>query len=154
MTEKKRVIAFDYYDPNRLNPVKVKVRKVKKGRTFKIQDVTYKITKVFKEQGERCVEIKMVAYKIPNTNNIHVHKCPARKGLVMKMKPEDHKKLEKKFGKKTVEGWKDGRVKMRGDELATVCPDCGVVFWKEKHEAVPEVEVVSLKGKKPLKKRK
>ena len=67
------VIAFDFYDKERQAPIQMKLNKkyVKKGEIFKRDDVSYKVIKVFnkKDIEMKCVEIKMVAYKIKNFRN-------------------------------------------------------------------------------------
>lgn len=155
---KERVIAFESYDKKRNNPVQLKLKEVKTGATFNIKQVTYKILKVFKQkskgiQGEKCIEIKMTRYRIANTVTTFSHKCPAKKGELAKMNQEMKDTLVKKYGQKNVDAWETGKVKMK-IHLSQVCPECKCIFWKEKHEDVPSVEVISVSGKKRLKKRK
>ena len=153
-----KVIAFDYYDKYRDKPIELKLKEnsVKKEATFKKNDVTYRVTKVFSKKGVegKCIEVRMVAYKIPNTVTTYAHKCPAKKGFMDRMEAEQHEILEKKYGKHTIAAWKKGKVKMKIGELSSVCPDCECVFWKEENQAPDSVEVISLKGKKRLVKRK
>ena len=158
MTDKVQVYIVDYWDKERTQLVKMKLSpdKVIKGATIKKDDVTYKVTKVFtnKKYDRKCVEIRMVAYKIDNTVTKFPHNCPAKKGQMERMSQEHKEQLVQKYGEKTVEAWNKGKVKMNTAELATVCPECECVFWKEKNELPESVEVISLKGKKKLKKRK
>jgi len=153
-----KVIAFDYYDKDRLKPIKLKLKEtnVKKNSTFKKEDVTYRVTKVFSKKGVegKCIEIRMVAYKIPNTVTTHAHRCPAKKGFMDRMQSEQHEVLEKKYGKFTVDAWKKGKVKMKIGEISSICPDCECLFWKEKNELPEGMDIISLKGKKRLVKRK
>ena len=153
-----KVTAFDFYDKERKNPIELDIKKkhVKKDEQFKLDDVTYLVTKVFSKKGyeSKCIEVKMVAYKIPNTVTTFAHKCPAKKNQMEQIRPDHREELEKKFGKQNVDAWTKGKVKMKTGSVTSVCPDCGVVFWKEKVELPQEVEVVSLKGKKKLVKRK
>jgi len=153
-----KVIVFDFYDKDRQKPVEVKMKDstIKKNKVFKKDDVSYRVTKVFKKPGfdRKCVEIKMVAYKIANTVTKFAHKCPAKKGVMEKMTQESHKLLEEKYGKKTVSAWKKGTVKLKVGHLSSICPNCGCVFWKEKNEKPEGFNIISLKGKKRLKKRK
>lgn len=151
-----KVTAFDFYDKDRKKPVELDMKKVQVGAEFEIDDVTYKITKVFfssvPQIKGKCVELKTVRYKIKNSVTTFSHKCNARMGMMKKMGVEHREEMVKKYGKKTVESWEAGRVKMRG-HLATRCPDCECVFWKEKLENPEAVEIISLKGKKKLIKR-
>lgn len=155
-----KVIAFDFWDKERSNgveiePSKLGIKNLKKNEMFIIEDVTYMISKVFTKKSikRKCIETKMLKYKIKDTVTTHVHKCPAKKGFMQKMTPESLKIMEDKFGKKTIKGWKEeGRVKMKTG-LITQCPDCKCVFYKDKHVLPETIEVVSLKGKKKLKKR-
>ena len=72
-----KVTAFDFYDKERREPVQMDLDKkyVKKGEIFKRDDVSYKVIKVFnkKDIEMKCVEIKMVAYKIKNTVTKFAH---------------------------------------------------------------------------------
>jgi len=152
-----KVTMFDFYDEDRETPIdmKLKDKTVSKGATFKKNDVTYMVTKVFNKKGykRKCVEVKMVAYKLPNTVGKFAHKCPAKKEIMLNMEQKHVKELIKKYGKATIKAWKKGTVKMAGT-AASVCPDCKCVFWKDKNELPDTIEVVSLKGKKRLIKRK
>lgn len=151
------VIAFDFYDKERQAPIQMKLNKkyVKKGEVFKKDNVSYQVIKVFKKKnvGMKCVEIKMVAYKIKNTVTKFAHICPAKKGAMDEMQDETKKILEKKYGKKTVDAWKKGKVNMKFGHLSSICPECKCVFWKEKDEKPEPFNIVNLKGKKKLVKR-
>ena len=150
-----KVIAFDSYDVKREKPVQIEVKKVKKDEVFTMNGVTYQITKVFKRKSieVRCIEIKMVAYKLENTVTTFSHKCPAKKGLMQRMKPETKELMVKKYGKHTIDAWEEGKNKMKIGSLTSVCPDCGVVFFKDKVELPEKVEVLSTYNKKQLIKR-
>lgn len=155
-----KVTSFDFWDNERKNPIVINtkdfnIKKVKKGERFTVDDVTYFINKTFKKKGYegKCIETKMIKYKIKNTVTTHVHKCPAKKGMMQRMTPETLELMAEKFGKKNVDSWfKEGRTKMKTG-LITQCPECKCVFYKEKNVLPETVEVVSLKGKKKLKKR-
>ena len=147
-----KVTTYDVYDTERKNPVELKLKEIEKGRTFNIDSVTYKIERVFKKDGQRCIELRMIKYKIPNGATVFVHKCPAKKRMMKKMTQEGKEQIAKKYGEHTLKAWCEGRIKMK-TALATVCPDCECVFWKDKDEPPEPVEVVSLKGKKQLTKR-
>lgn len=151
-----KVTAFDSYDKGRENPVEIDIEIVKKDASFTQNDVTYIITKVFKRKSikGKCVEIKMIAYKLDNTVTTFSHRCPAKKGQMQKMKQETKDLLQQKYGKHTVEAWEKGKNKMKIGALTSVCPDCGVVFFKDKIEIPQSVEITATYGKKKLHKRK
>jgi len=151
-----KVTVFDSYDKERLNPVELDLKEVKKDASFTMNDVTYVVQKVFKKRGikGKCVELKMIAYKIANTTTTFAHKCMAKKGQMQKIKPETKDLLIQKYGKHTVDAWEQGRNKMKFGSLTSICPDCGVVFYKDKVELPEKIEVTSTRGKKQLKKRK
>lgn len=150
-----KVVAFDFYDKERSRPAEIEVKKVAKGATFTLDDVSYVITKLFHKKGIKlqCIEIQMVAYKIGNTVTTFSHKCPVKKGQMQKMKGDTREALVGKYGKKTVEAWEAGKQKMKIGSLTAVCPDCKCVFWKDKHELPPTVDIISVRGKKRLIKR-
>jgi len=157
-----KLIAFDYYDKDRSKPVKMSLKEkyIKKNKIFKRDDVSYKVTKIFfmklgaKKIRTKCIEIRMVAYKIANTVTNFGHKCPAKKGSMDKMVQEGHKILVSKYGKKTIDAWKKGRVTMKFGHLASICPECECVFWKEKDEKPEPFIITDISGKKKLIKRK
>lgn len=153
-----KVIAFDSYDTEREKPVELELKKVEKDASFTLDDVTYVVTKVFKRKvkkvKKKCIEIKMIAYKIENTVTTFSHRCPAKKGQMKKMKQETKDLLAEKYGQHTVDAWEKGKNKMKIGALTSMCPDCGVVFFKDKVEIPEKVEVTSTYGKKQLVKRK
>lgn len=156
-----KVTAFDFWDKKRelgiqLDTKELGIKKLKKNEMFTIEDVTYLITKVFKREShgnEKLIETRTVKYKIPNTVTTHVHKCSAKLAEMKRISVEERKKLVKKYGEVTVNGWqKDGRVKLK-IELAHQCPGCKIVFYKDKPELPDTFDVTSIKGKKKLKRR-
>jgi len=140
---------YDFFDREKTNcvlrnfskPLKVKQR-------FIINDVEYKVTRIKK----KVAIVRMIKYKIDNSNTSFVHKCPAKKSTMEKLDQDDLIKLEKKVGKKQVKSWTAGRVKMRG-HFKQQCPFCKVIFWKESFEHPEEVSVNKIMKHKQLIKR-
>lgn len=158
---KKKIIAipvkaFDFFDTERKNPIDLYLCEVKKGHKFHIDAVEYKVTKVFKKKKykEKCVELKMIAYKISNTVTKHIHICQAQQSEMARTDDKHIKKMVEKYGEATVERMVSGRVVLQIPGKYAVCKSCGVKFWKHKVESVETVDVLSHEGKKKLKKRK
>jgi hypothetical protein len=109
---------------------------IRKGGVFTINDVTYRIEKVFKSNGLNGygVIVRMTRYLIKNENTVFVHNCPAKKLHMERMTPETIDQMKKKWGKKTIDSWvREGRVKFKTEAIQTVCPNCKCVFYKKKN---------------------
>jgi len=155
MKKMKDYIMYGYWDKTRESPVAWQFDHfVKKGETFDVEDVQYKIIRKVKTEKEKYIVVRMVRSKILGTTTQQVHKCPARKEKLDKLDKGDKLKLEDKYGKKYVEKFMKGRSKMRTyNKLEIQCPDCKVVFWKD-YNGLPEtVKVNKVMNKKRLIKR-
>ena len=156
-----KYILFDHYDihESKMFPYETK-KKLKRGLTFDIDDVTYQITgKVDLElkgkyHKRKQLKVKQIRYKIKNDLTTIVHHCPVKKIMMQHLKPEQMKELKKKYGKEKVKRWiKTGNLKMHSYQLVNVCPSCGCQFYKDKRERPEPMEISSTKGKVQLKKR-
>jgi len=156
-----KYLLFDHYDvhESKTFPFRTK-KKIKKGSTFTIDDVTYEVTgkvklKVVGNHNKRKkFKVKQIRYKIKNDLTTIVHHCPVKKIMMNNLKPKQLKDLRKKYGKEKIKRWQEkGNVKMHSLQLVNICPSCGVQFFKDKREMPKSVEVIALKDKVQLKKR-
>ena len=156
-----KYLLFDHYDvhESKTFPYKTK-EKLKKGSTFEIDDVTYKVTgKVIlgfigKFNKRKQFSVKPIRYKIKNDLTAIVHHCPVKKIMMNNLKPKQLKDLKKEYGKEKVKRWiKKGNMKMHSLQLVNICPSCGCQFYKDKREMPKTVNVMSIKNKPDLKKR-
>ena len=119
-------VIYDHYDSDQSNPKEFKYDLLKLDQIISLNDIEYKVESI---TGNKVV-MRMVRYKIGNTHNSFVHKCPAKKLAMAKLSSEEKKELEKTHTKTQIKSWEQGRVKMQG-HMERMCPNCKVVFWKE-----------------------
>ncbi len=156
-----KYLLFDHYDVHESKTFSYTTKeKLKKGSTFEIDDVTYKVTNKIKLDIDskfnkrKKFSVKPIRYKIKNDLTTIVHHCPVKKVMMNNLKPEQLKDLKKKYGKDKVKRWvKKGNLKMHSLQLVNICPSCGCQFYKDKREMPDTVNVISLKNKPELKKR-
>lgn len=133
------------YDNEAINEVEHVFKfPLKVNQEFTIDDVTYIVEHAEWYPTEKYGKalVRMTRYRIPDTATQFVHKCPAMERYMSGISKEDIMKFEARFGSKTVEGLKKGRVKMRHHKsLEQKCDHCGVVFWKKQNIIPDEVDV-------------
>jgi hypothetical protein len=147
----------DWFDDDAANAVTQKLKKkLEVGDIFNINDVTFSVEHIeYTDKKKAKALIRMRRYKIGNTQTQFVHKCPAKRDMMGKLSREDVIRMEENVGKKQVDSWKKGRVKLNSyNKKEIICPECKTVFWKEYDDIPDTVEVTATLNKKVLRKRK
>jgi len=150
-------VLFSFFDKNLEKPVfRDFEKKLKVGDVFMINDVNYEVYEDLGlgEQAKPCFRVKIISYKIKSTTTTIVHKCEAIKNKIKKLDSDNFKKCKKKLKDSDLKYFiKQGRLKIRTNDIKNYCPTCGVIFYKDERKLPDPIEVISLKNKVKLKKR-
>jgi hypothetical protein len=124
-------LAFDFFDPNRTRQVSITLRvDTQLGHEIELGDVTYQVIDSFEHKGERALVLKAIRQRVDDTTTQIIHKCPARREMLLNLSNSGKTTLKEKLGEQRFARAVSERVRLSINDEAT-CHECGCVFWKK-----------------------
>jgi hypothetical protein len=123
-------LAFDFYDTQRTREVSITLRvDTQLGHEIDLGDVTYQVIDSFEHRGERALVLKAIRQRIEDTTTQIVHRCPARREMLLSLSSGRKSTLKEQLGNQRFLRAVSDRVRLSINDEAT-CHECGCVFWK------------------------